>query len=61
MASLGHEVVGIDLTESMIEKAGEIADMLDYNIDFKVLATKNTLSKIMTGCFNLQSIFLFQF
>ena len=37
LASLGHEVVGIDLTESMIEKAGEIADMLDYNIDFKVM------------------------
>ena len=29
LASLGHDVVGIDLTESMIEKAGEIADMLN--------------------------------
>ena len=37
LASLGHDVVGIDLTESMIEKAGEIADMLNYDIDFKVM------------------------
>ena len=37
LASLGHDVVGIDLTESMIEKAGEIADMLNYDIDFQVM------------------------
>ena len=32
-----HDVIGIDLTESMIQKADEIADMLDYNIDFRVM------------------------
>ncbi len=37
LASLGHDVIGIDLTESMIQKADEIADMLDYNIDFRVM------------------------
>lgn len=37
LTSLGHEVTGIDLTESMIQKADEIADMLDYNIDFRVM------------------------
>lgn len=37
LSALGHDVVGIDLTESMIKKAKEIADMLDYNIDFRVM------------------------
>ena len=29
LSSLGHDVIGIDLTESMIQKADEIADILD--------------------------------
>ncbi|MGM9536521.1 MAG: class I SAM-dependent methyltransferase, partial [Intestinibacter sp.] len=36
-ASLGHKVVGIDLTKSMIDRAKQIADMLDYDIDFRVM------------------------
>ena len=35
LSSLGHDVIGIDLTESMIQKADEIADILDYDIDFQ--------------------------
>ena len=37
LSSLGHDVIGIDLTESMIQKADEIADILDYDIDFRVM------------------------
>ena len=37
LSSLGHDVIGIDLTESMIQKADEIADTLDYDIDFRVM------------------------
>ena len=37
LLSLGHDVIGIDLTESMIQKADEIADILDYDIDFRVM------------------------
>ena len=37
LASLGHKVVGIDLTKSMIDRAKQIADMLDYDIDFRVM------------------------
>ena len=37
LASLGHTVVGIDLTKSMIDRANQIADGLDYDIDFRVM------------------------
>lgn len=37
LASLGHKVVGIDLTKSMIDRAEQIANMLDYDIDFRVM------------------------
>lgn len=36
-AAEGHEAVGIDLTESMIEKAKEIAALLDLKADFHVM------------------------
>ncbi|SCI00908.1 MULTISPECIES: class I SAM-dependent methyltransferase [unclassified Romboutsia] len=37
LASLGHDVVGIDLCENMISNAGKTAKSLGYNIDFKVM------------------------
>ena len=37
LASLGHTVIGIDLTKSMIDRANQIADGLDYDIDFRVM------------------------
>lgn len=37
LASLGHEVVGIDLSKSMIDNSNKIAKLLGYNIDFKVM------------------------
>lgn len=37
LASLGHTVVGIDLTKSMIDRANQIAEGLDYDIDFRVM------------------------
>ena len=33
----GHNVVGIDLSSSMIENSKKTADILGYNIDFKVM------------------------
>ena len=36
-AAEGHEAVGIDLTESMIEKAKETAALLDLKADFHVM------------------------
>lgn len=37
MASLGHKVVGIDLSNSMIKKSNKTAKLLGYDIDFKVM------------------------
>ena len=37
LAALGHTVVGIDLTKSMIDRANQIAEGLDYDIDFRVM------------------------
>lgn len=37
LASLGHEVVGIDLCNSMIDNSKKTANLLGYNIDFKVM------------------------
>ncbi|RDY24160.1 class I SAM-dependent methyltransferase [Romboutsia maritimum] len=41
MASLGHDVVGIDLTEAMINGANKTSHLLNYNIDFKVMDAQN--------------------
>lgn len=37
MASLKHDVTGIDLTKSMIDCANKTSNLLGYNIDFKVM------------------------
>lgn len=37
MASLGHKVVGIDLSSSMIENSKKTSKLLGYEIDFKVM------------------------
>ena len=41
MASLNHEVTGIDLSPSMIESAKNLSKTLGYNIDFKVMDGEN--------------------
>lgn len=41
LSSLGHEVVGIDLCENMIDNANKTATSLGYNIEFKVMDAQN--------------------
>lgn len=41
LASLGHEVTGIDLCENMIGNACDTAKSLGYDIDFRVMDAQN--------------------
>lgn len=41
LSSLGHEVIGIDLCENMIDNANKTAKSLGYEIDFKVMDAQN--------------------
>ena len=41
LASLGHEVIGIDLCENMINNAYNTSQSLGYNIDFRVMNAQN--------------------
>ncbi|WP_289293149.1 class I SAM-dependent methyltransferase [Romboutsia ilealis] len=41
LSSLGHEVVGIDLCENMIDNANKTAKLLGYDINFKVMDAQN--------------------
>lgn len=41
LASLGHQVTGIDLTEEMIKEAEKTADALELSIDFQVMDAEN--------------------